>query len=393
MKVLDVINIAFSNLSGNKLRTLLTVLGIGLGIAAIVFLVSLGYGLQQLSLNQLASLEAVSTVSVSAGQLSSPNDTLVNTYQKDSRVEKVIKVNSISMKASLKSDKELDGVASLVPTEFFGYEGTRIDSGSKYPAGVKKGVVVSSGLVSGLGTTPAEIIGKQINVTFFVVDVTTGSNKSVDETAKVYGTYTDDSTVNGYFSDDLLDATGALPITQLKIKLKDRTQIPAFKNELISQGYTVSAVADTIDQLNSIFKIVQGVLAGFGALGLFIASIGMFNTMTIALLERTREVGIMKSIGVEDKNIYLLFLVEAMLISTLGGLSGLALGWGAAKIVNFAINYLAHVLGGDQVTLFYTPVSFVIIMISFSILVGLGTGFLPARRGSKINPLDALRYE
>jgi putative ABC transport system permease protein len=385
--------IALSNLTGNKLRTLLTVVGIGLGIATIVFLVSLGYGLQELSLSQLASLEAVSTVSVSAGRLGAPDQALATQYAQDARVEKVVAVNSVSMQAGLTGDKHVDGVASLVPTDFFGLEGIKADSGAAYPADASKGVVVSSGLVSGLGTTAADLIGKELSLSLFITDPTSGVSKPVVDSVKVYGTYTDDTTVAAYVSPDLLKETGPLPISQLKLKVKDRTIIPAFKSELEAKGYAVTAVADTIDQLNTIFKVIQGVLAGFGAIGLLVASIGMFNTMTIALLERTREVGIMKAIGVEDKNVYLLFLMEAMLISLLGGLSGLIIGWTSAKAINIAVNLLAHYLGGQSVQLFYTPPSFVLLMLSFSLLVGFLTGFMPARRGSKINPLDALRYE
>jgi putative ABC transport system permease protein len=392
MKVLDIFSIAVSNLTGNKLRTLLTVLGIGLGIATIVFLVSLGYGLQRLSLSQLAALEAVNAIGISAG-LAVPNQVLVEEYKKDSRVEKVISVNSISSQVGFDATKHVDGVSSLVPKDFFGLEGVKMNSGTIYPVDATKAAVVSTGLINGLNATPAAIIGKNLQVTLFITDLKTGLSKGIPSTVKVYGVYTDDSTIGAYLSADLLSLTGPLPLSQIKIKVKDRTLIPTMKTELVAKGFTVTAIADTIDQLNTIFKVVQGTLAGFGAVGLLVASIGMFNTMTIALLERTREVGIMKAIGVEDRTIYLLFLFEAMLISTLGGLSGLAMGWLFSQIINGALNILAKTLGGQSVQLFYIPLDFTLLMLGFSLFVGFGTGFFPARRGAKINPLNALRYE
>jgi putative ABC transport system permease protein len=392
MRLRDIIGIAFGNLTGNKLRTLLTILGIGLGIATIVFLVSLGYGLQQLSLSQLASLEAVNAISVSAGRGAAPDQAFIDLYLKDSRVEKVVVVNSLSMQVTL-GDKKLDGVASVVPKDFFGLEGLKIASGTSYAADTTKGAVVSTALLKGMGLQPADIIGKEMIETLFVADINSGTTKSIQSTVKVYGVFTDDHSISTYLSPDLLKLTGVLPITQVKIKVHDRTIIPTFKTELEGKGYTVNAIADTISQLNTIFKVVQGVLALFGAVGLLVASIGMFNTMTITLLERTREVGIMKAIGVEDRTVYLLFLIEAVLISSLGGLSGLGIGWLSGKIINIAINLLAHSLGGESVQLFSTPLPFIAIMLSFSMLVGLLTGVMPARRGAKINPLDALRYE
>jgi len=138
---------------------------------------------------------------------------------------------------------------------------------------------------------------------------------------------------------------------------------------------------------------VQIVLSFFGAVALMVSAIGMFNTMTIALLERTQEIGIMKSLGASNGDIKKTFLVEAVLIGFLGGVSGILTGIGASEIFNFGVNKLAGSFGGDKVDLFYIPIEFMLMILVFSTTVGLMTGFYPARRAAKLNPLDALRYK
>ncbi len=391
MKIWDIIAISISNFRGNPLRTTLTILGIGVGIATIVFLVSLGYGIQELSLKRIASLEAVNTVDVSAGKAKAPDQAFATIAKDNPKVEKVVVVHSVPLQATLE-DKRIDGLASIVPSAFFGLEGVRFTAGDLFAPGDQRSAVISSGLLKGFGLSEAKIIGQDVSIKLFIRAGATNTVSTVDETVKVTGTF-DDDTIIAYLSDDLLAKTGELPISQVKVKAKDRNDVLGFKNSYEDAGYTVNSVAETIGQLDNIFKIVQIVLAVFGGVALVVASIGMFNTMTIALLERTRDVGVMKSIGAEDSTIYLMFLTEAILISVLGGLSGLALGWTTGKVINIAINLLAKSVGGEPANLFSTPLNFVLIMLAFSFLVGFSTGFLPARRGAKINPLDALRYE
>jgi putative ABC transport system permease protein len=134
-------------------------------------------------------------------------------------------------------------------------------------------------------------------------------------------------------------------------------------------------------------------LGALGGIALLVAAIGMFNTMTIALLERTRDIGIMKAVGVDNRDIYWMFLTEAIIISGLGGALGGALGLLLSIGINAIVNGLATLVGADSVILFRTPLSFVAIVIVFAVVVGISTGIYPSKRAAKINPLDALRYE
>ncbi|MEK9156047.1 MAG: FtsX-like permease family protein [Patescibacteria group bacterium] len=392
MRAIDVVRISSSNLRGSTMRTALTVTGIGVGIATIVFLVSLGYGLQDLSMRRIASIGAVTTLNVSAGKISSPDKAFAEKYQSDARVEKVVVVNSVPVKGTF-SGTAIDAVANIVPGDFFGLEGLKPEAGDFYGNETAGGTVISTGFAKGVGKPIAELIGQEVAMKLFVKDAATSKVVPVDGTYKVYGAYLDDATAAAYLTPDTLKKTGNLAINQVKVKLKSKNDLVPVKSEIEGNGYSVSSVADTIGQLDLIFNIIKIILAVFGGVALVVASIGMFNTMTIALLERTRDVGIMKSTGTDDSAVYLIFLTEAILISGLGGAMGLALGWVTTIFVNFAVNSLARSVGGEAVDLFTTPMMFVIIMLAFSFLVGVSTGFLPARRASRLNPLEALRYE
>jgi putative ABC transport system permease protein len=181
--------------------------------------------------------------------------------------------------------------------------------------------------------------------------------------------------------------------SKIKVKVKTQNDLNGVRNAIMEKGYSVSALSDLIDQANQIFNIMQIVLASFGIVALIVSAIGMFNTMTIALLERTQEIGIMKALGATSADVWKMFLAEAVIIGFLGGLGGLIIGWSGGRGFNYGINLLAGAFGGSKINIFYTPLWFAGLIIGFSTIVGLLTGFYPARRAAKISPLVALRYK
>ncbi|MDD5652466.1 MAG: FtsX-like permease family protein, partial [Candidatus Moranbacteria bacterium] len=180
---------------------------------------------------------------------------------------------------------------------------------------------------------------------------------------------------------------------KIKIKVSSDDKLEEVRENVINKGYYVSAISDLVEQAKQIFKISQIILSLFGIVALIVSAIGMFNTMTIALLERTQEIGIMKTLGASSSVIWRVFLVESIAIGFSGGVLGILLGYVGGHISNFGINILARNFGGTEVDLFYIPVWFVFFILIFSILVGAFTGFYPARRASKLNALEALRYK
>jgi len=394
MKIAEIIKISMNNLTANKMRSALTIVGISVGISSIVFLVSLGYGLQDLSIKKIAAIEAINTIDVAQGSKGTPrkiDSTLISELKADPGISKVSPVLAIGIKI-VSGDKIADGVGNCVDKDFFALEGLEVTYGSFF-TGEGPQAVVTSGLLKAINQTKEDILNK--DVAFNIIIANAGGKKEVSKDLKIVGVIKDDTTSLAYIPLSLVAGdVGENPTyNAVKVKIVDQNKIQEMKAKIDAMGFTATSIADTIDQVDRIFKYIQIGLAFFGFVALLVASIGMFNTMTVALLERTRDIGIMKALGVSDFDIAKMFLSESALIAFSGGTLGVASGWLISKIINYAVNALAQSVGGEPHNLFVTPLVFSVGIIIFSGIVGLATGFYPSRRASRLNPLDALRYE
>jgi putative ABC transport system permease protein len=154
------------------------------------------------------------------------------------------------------------------------------------------------------------------------------------------------------------------------------------------EDFTVETPKDTIESLNSILSVVQIVVVGIAGISLLVGGIGIMNTMYTSVLERTREIGVMKAIGARNSSIFSLFLVESGMLGMTGGAIGIALGFILAKLVEFAAGAF---LGGDILRAHF-PLWLIFGALAFSFFVGTIAGTLPAVQASKLKPVDALRY-
>jgi len=169
--------------------------------------------------------------------------------------------------------------------------------------------------------------------------------------------------------------------------------LEATEQALVEAGYRVTALSKTVEQASKIFQGIQVVLATFGGIALLVSAIGMFNTMTVTLLERTKEIGIMRTIGASPKDVLWLFVSESIIVGFMGGLTGIIMGVSLGFVVNIMLNIAASQFGGQAVSLFSFPLGFLTFIALFSAIVGYLTGIFPARRAAQLNPLDAIRYE
>lgn len=395
MRFSQILFIAINNIKSNRMRSILTIMGIAVGIATIVFLVSLGYGLQQLSIKKIASIAAINTLDVSPGKtaVQKIDNSLIAKVKELPEVTSVSPLLSLGLKVDYQG-KKTDAVGSFVDDDYLKLEGLDVVVGGVFSNSTSD-IVVSSALLKAVNITANDAVKKEFDTLVIVVNPDTKEKKEIPKKYSVLGVVQDDSVSFAYLpiasvKEEISDKT---VYNSLKVNIKDQTQIAAAKDKVTSMGFTVTSIADTISQVDQIFSIIQLVLAFFGLVALLVASIGMFNTMTIALLERTRDIGVMKSLGVRDRDVSRIFLSESSIISTLGGLVGVILGFTTAKAINFAVNQLARSVGGEPQTLFVTPFIFSAGIVLFSVFVGFLTGFYPSRRASRLNPLDALRYE
>jgi len=180
---------------------------------------------------------------------------------------------------------------------------------------------------------------------------------------------------------------------RIQVRVDSNENLPIIEGELIEEGYRVTALSKTVEQASKIFQGIQVVLATFGGIALLVSAIGMFNTMTVTLLERTKEIGIMRTIGAAPNDVKYLFVSESVVVGFMGGISGVVMGVGLGLTVNLFLNIVAGQFGGQSVALFSFPINFLLFITLFSAGVGYLTGIFPARRASSLNPLDAIRYE
>lgn len=402
MKFIDLFKLATRMFKARTSRTLLTILGMSVGISAILFLVSLGYGLQKTLLEKITTAESLVTLDVTEAKSGQAelNPELVEKIKELGEVEEVSPAFQLSAQGSLESLSAEVLITGARPS-FLRLGGYKINKGESLNDDNPNGIVITTALMQVFGKTPEAILGKEI--AFSIYDSKdanlkkNGAGKNVKKTElpnkyKIIGIIDGEDSL-AYLNASSLDNLNVRHYSQLKVKCRTDAAMKIARDKIEGYGLMVSSLSTTVEQANKIFKVIQVVLMLFGVIALVVSAIGMFNTMTIALLERTEEIGIMKAIGASDSGISWMFIMEATIMGFFGGLGGVLIGYTEGKIFNGLVNLVAEHFGGQAVQLFYSPLWFILLIIIFAALVGLVTGFIPARRASKIDPLDALRYK
>lgn len=177
------------------------------------------------------------------------------------------------------------------------------------------------------------------------------------------------------------------------ISVAEKKNIDAVIAEVQKTGVGAAAGKDELETQQTVFKIIGLVLGGIGAIALFVAAIGVINTMVMATLERTREIGIMRAIGATKRSIRRLFTVEAGVLGFLGGVVGVGLSFAVAVLLNSLINKQLEDNGVSVRDVISVPIGLALIVIAVTTGIGMLAGRLPARRAANMDPVEALRYE
>lgn len=178
--------------------------------------------------------------------------------------------------------------------------------------------------------------------------------------------------------------------SQLTVNVDEMDHVAEITQAISDMGYNAYNDAEWIAQEQQQLGMIQAVLGGIGAVSLFVAAIGITNTMMMSIYERTKEIGVMKVLGCDMKNIGALFLMEAGFIGFLGGVVGLGLSYSLSGSINYLVSRSQN-MGIDSIS--YIPVWLALLSLGFAILVGMVAGFFPARRAMKLSPLAAIRNE
>lgn len=401
MRLNDVYKLSTRMFKTNPARTWLTIAGMGIGTGAVVTLVALGFGLQNIILEQIVFGETLLSLSVSNPLTKSVtiNDVTISEFKAMPNVKDVAPMAQFPTLVTMKG---LTGNAFVqgVDPAYYRYIGASAVAGElhtdKNKLKTADGIVLTKALLKLFDIKdPKEAIGEKI--TFRVLVPIDGQDDvqevPIERTYKVIGVSNEEAFISAFMQ--LSELRNYIQVTQYEkaqVRIASSEFLTSAQAQVISKGFIVTALSKTVEQANKIFQGIQAVLAVFGGIALSVSAIGMFNTMTVTLLERTKEIGIMRTLGASSQDIKILFLSESVIVGFLGGIMGIVFGLVIGGTLNGLVNLAASSFGGKSMALFSFPIIFLVFIASFSAFVGFLTGVFPAVRASKLSPLDAMRY-
>jgi len=239
-----------------------------------------------------------------------------------------------------------------------------------------------------------DVLGKEVKIRYLisgsVVPGVAGRVLSEEMVYKIVGIAEGGDKPLVYTPIGDLESLGIENYSSVKVLVENEDYLPEVRAKIQDLGLVSKSVVDTLIQINRLFNIMRFLLASFGAIALLVALFGMFNTMTVSLLERTREIGVMKSLGTSNLDVVRIFLAEAFLISALGGIVGIV---GGNMLGAFVDKFIFKFSSRVGQAMFVMPLRFALLVFGVALFVGLLTGWYPSKRASKISALNALRYE
>ena len=436
MKPLDLIRLIFGNLSRRKARVGLTAIGVVIGTAAVVILVSLAIGLQRNANEQLFGIGDLTQIQVMpfygevvfgpGGPVSEPQQQapLTNFALADLRaipgVEVVIPRDYLMAGGMIKYQKLEAGVniVGIDTTDLanLGLEAT--EGGTQLGRGaVVIGVMVPNNFYDPKmrpgqePPPPPQLYGQQIQLTVSKYDEQ-GNESRKNISLRVAGILQEtrgESDWTIYMPLDQIKSINEWAMnrrinynkdgySQVIVKVSDVDQVLDISEQITEMGFQAFTPQSFVQGINNFYQILQFIFGGVGAIALLVAAIGIANTMAMSILERTREIGLMKAVGATNRDVLAIFLGEAAGIGFLGGLGGVIIGWLAGQGLNvIAIVYLASQAGqqggAPPSVAVYTPFWLPMFALFFSTIIGMISGLYPALRAATMIPVLALKYE
>ncbi len=448
MKFFDLIRLIFGNLSRRKARVALTAIGVVIGTAAVVILVSLAIGLQRNANEQLYGIGDLTQIQVypayEEGMYGGGGGgVMIGGGGGSGGGSSTTKPKQLT-NATLKELQALPNVQMVIPRDFM-YAGAIIKYERLESWGNMIGIATSDladlGLEARQGTTELKkgtiIIGSEVAKNFYDPRLRPGQepppppdlydknlkftyskvDKDGNEIRKtvsykvagviketrgesdwsIYMSLEDVKVINEWTMGKRINynQTG---YAQAIVKVDEVDNVLAVNEQIVALGLQAFTPQSFVQGINNFYMILQVIFGGVGAIALLVAAIGIANTMAMAILERTREIGLMKAVGATNRDVLGIFLGEAAGIGFIGGLGGTVIGWLAGQGLNVvAIIYLANQSaqqgGMPPSVAVYTPLWLPIFALLFSTTIGLLSGLYPALRAATMIPVLALKYE
>lgn len=451
MRFSDLLSMSANNLRRRKLRTFLTVLGVWIGTASIVVMVSLGIGFNQLTMDQIASYGSLTEISVYSGERMNQDskdpkymtDDVIRQFEKIEHVKAVsplLQVNVLMKQGAYESNTTITGVTQEYMKDIPLKEGQIPEAGDNELKMVVGNMVIrdfynpkSSNRMFGdtSNLTDIDFMNRPMFV-IFDMDAyyqaqnggTASDGKTPIKPPKKYLLHTSGlvkgtpEEYNNYSYSVYVDIDTLK--TQLKqifkkkpipnqpttkkgkpynyfiynqsvIQVDDMKNVALVQKAVSDMGFQANSNMEWLEQSQKQAKMVQALLGGIGAVSLFVAAIGIANTMMMSIYERTKEIGILKVLGCDMNVIRNMFLLESGFIGFFGGVAGIAFSYGISFLFNkFLASRFMPDMPGD---LSQIPIWLSTTAIGFAIFVGMAAGFFPALRAMKLSPLAAIRNE
>jgi len=386
--MLQSIKMALRSIKGNKLRSALTMLGMIIGVSSVIILVSIAQGSAKNVTSQINQLGTnLLTINTFGTDIALTED-------KISELSKLNGVNALSPVVSGRVNVKKDRTTSQV---------TMTGTNASYSS-VRDTKVSTGRFITDLDIEYRQkiaVIGSDTASTFFGADNPVGQYLQIDGTSfKVVGVLVSKGSSMGQSGDNVVIvplSTGqrlvkSTTINQVYLQGKSEDQMDLVMNEVEramaslypnkSDSYSVTNQQDLMDTMSSISDTMTMMLGGIASISLLVGGIGIMNIMLVSVSERTKEIGIRKAIGAKSRDVLLQFLIEAVVLSGVGGIIGIITGVGLGKLLSSILN----------LSVSFTS-SVMLLSFLFSLAVGVVFGVFPANKASKLNPIQALRYE
>lgn len=389
-------HLALKSIWSNRLRSFLTMLGIIIGVAAVIILVGLVNGEMSYMKESFASM-GTNKINVNLTNLSSrsvSDEDMYTFYEEHQDYFDGMSPN-VSVSGTVKYENESMTATSItgVSEEYLDLNSQELESGRfiQYSDLVsrQKVCVIGYYLASELYGGAERAVGENIRINGEGYQIVGCVERQTSESDEVEEGGSDDFIYLPYTAAVKLSRNGTinsyvftmrnLEDTETVKALLDDFLYPIFKNEDL---YRVTAMSELMDSLDSMIAMMSMLLGGIAGISLLVAGVGVMNIMLVSVTERTREIGIRKSLGAKKGTILQQFVIEAAVTSSLGGLIGIVLGC-----------VLTGIIGGIMGIQAEPTVSSILLSFSVSVGIGLLFGYMPARRAAGLHPIDALRSE